>query len=341
MTGDRLAEAVAAVDAPDVVFALSRDGRRSVRCGGSGPAPCMPRDELRYEAGSASKSFTALLLTSLSAAGVVHGRDPALAHLAPGRPAGGDPVRLVHLMTHTSGLPALPADLYPRAVPRWSSNPFQRYGPDRVVAAFLRARPRHRPGGHWRYSNFGVSVLGHALSAAAGAPWQELMTRRLLGPLGLAHTSTLATPGADAAGHRKDGATPTPPLDVGGFLAAGAIRATPHDLLTFLEAHLEPERVPDALTRQALTLMRRPVLRRGHGHRHIHSLGWFVHPTGSGPAYFHAGATSGQQAFLGFRPGTGTAVAAVATRRFRRGDGFVAAAYALLTDDEPDGGRHR
>ncbi|NEC72644.1 penicillin-binding protein, partial [Streptomyces rochei] len=52
-----------------------------------------------------------------------------------------------------------------------------------------------------------------------------------------------------------------------------------------------------------------------------------------GPMYFHSGATLGQQAFLGFRPDTGTALAAVCTRRFRARDPFIATAYALLAGE--------
>lgn len=50
--------------------------------------------------------------------------------------------------------------------------------------------------------------------------------------------------------------------------------------------------------------------------------------------FFHGGATLGQQAILGFRPDTGTALAAVCTRRFRAHDPFVAVAYALLAAEE-------
>jgi hypothetical protein len=46
----------------------------------------------------------------------------------------------------------------------------------------------------------------------------------------------------------------------------------------------------------------------------------------------NSGATLGQQALLGFRPDTGTALAAVCTRRFRAHAPFVAAAYALLCE---------
>ncbi|MFI6083679.1 serine hydrolase domain-containing protein [Streptomyces sp. NPDC051217] len=319
---DRLDAAVRAVDAPEVVFALSVHGRRTVR---ASPGA----EGLRYEIGSASKTFAGLLLARLARSGHLAYEDSAADCLGPQPPPLVAPITLRHLITHTSGLPALPRDFYRQALPRWTTNPFAGYPADRVIDAFLRARPRHRPGRRWHYSNFGVSVLGHALSSATRTSWDALMEEQVLVPLGLSGTSTRgAGTATDAIGHAGDGVSEVPPLRIGGFAAAGAVRATPHDLLTFLEAHLRPERTP-ALA-HALHAVRRPVLRRGMGKAHTHTLTWFQHPTDNGPAYFHGGATSGQQAFIGFCPGTGTAVAAVATRRFRRADRFVPTAYEVL-----------
>ncbi|MBU8553237.1 beta-lactamase family protein [Streptomyces sp. Babs14] len=328
---DRLAEAVDASDAPDVVFAVSRHGRRTLHSGGTAPPPAVAREDLRYEIGSASKTLTGLLLALLIRRGVLTGAEPAAACLDPGHPAGPHPVTLAHLVTHTAGLPALPADFVPRALPAWRTNPYARYPADRVTGTFLRHGPRHRPGTRWHYSNYGVSVLGHALAAATRTPWEDLLTGQVLRPLGLSGTALRAEDEkTDATGHRKDGGTPVPAFDAGGFAAAGAVRSTPHDLLTFLEAHLDPARSPAA---GALRAVRVPVLRRGLGHRHVHTVAWFRHPTDGGPMYFHSGATLGQQAFLGFRPDTGTALAAVCTRRFRARDPFIATAYALLAGE--------
>lgn len=328
---ERLESAVDAVDAPDAVFAVSRHGRRTLYCGGTAPPPPVARADLRYEIGSATKTFTGLLLARLIQRGLLTGGEPAAVCLDPGRRTDSAPVTLAHLITHTAGLPALPADFYPRALPAWRTNPYGRYPAERVTAAFLRHRPRHRPGTRWHYSNFGVAVLGHALAAAAGTAWEELLAAHVLRPLGLSGTALRAEePKTDAVGHGKDGRTPTLPFDAGGFEAAGAVRATPHDLLTFLEAHLDPAGAPWA---DALRSVRTPVLRRGLGHRHVHTMAWFRHPTDGGPMYFHSGATLGQQAFLGFRPDTGTALVALCTRRFRAHDPFVATAYALLAEE--------
>ncbi|MFI1720595.1 serine hydrolase domain-containing protein [Streptomyces sp. NPDC020489] len=323
----RLAAAVDAVGAPDAVFALSRHGRRLVRSGGTAPAPAASRAERRYEIGSATKTFTALLLTRLIDTGAVTGSEPAATLLAPADSAPASPATLAHLITHTAGLPPLPRDFYVNALPAWRTNPYARYPAPRVREAFLRHHPRHRPGTRWRYSNFGVAVLGLALSAATGTTWEELLAAEVLHPLGLADTATRGDHVRDAVGHRKDGVTPTPGFDAGGFQAAGALRCTPNDLLTFLEAHLQPAATP---LREALTAVQRPVLRRGLTHRHVHTAGWFRHPTEGGPMYFHSGATLGQQAFLGFRPDTGTALAAVCTRRFGARDPFIPTAYGLL-----------
>lgn len=327
---ERLADAVTASDAPDVVFALSRHGRRSIVSGGTALPPPLPRETLRYETGSAAKTFTGLLLARLIHGGELSGREPASALLDGGRPTGANPVTLAHLITHTSGLPSLPAGFHLRGLPAWRTNPYARFPADRVVDAFLRHRSRHCPGTRWRYSNYGVAVLGHALVAATGTPWEELLADQVLRPLGLDGTTLRADgSGRDALGRGRDGVSLVPAFDAGGFQAAGAVRATPHDLLTFLEAHLDPTGVSPHLA-PALRAVRRPVLRRGVGHRHVHTIAWFRHPTDGGPMYFHSGATLGQQAFLGFRPDTGTALAAVCTRRFRAHDPFLATAYALL-----------
>ncbi|MEU0623438.1 serine hydrolase domain-containing protein [Streptomyces rubiginosohelvolus] len=335
-TARLLAEAARAVDAPDLVLAVSRNGVRTVHTGGSAEPGPVPRELMAYELGSASKPYAGLLLARLVAQGRVRYEDRAADLLAPGFPVHPAVRRITlrHLLTHTSGLPGLPADFYPQAVPRWSTDPYGGYPADRVVRAFLRARPRHRPGTRWHYSNFAVSVLGHTLAAATGTPWEVLLHQQVLAPLGLDATRVRPGPdGTDAVGHRRDG-TPVPALDTGGFTAAGAVRATPLDLLTFLEAHTEGAAgsPTDSSLAAALTEVTRPVLRRGLRHAHTHTLTWFQHPTPYGPVLFHAGATLGQQAFLGFRPGTGLAVAATATRRVHRADTFVATAYGLLTE---------
>ncbi|NLU67831.1 serine hydrolase domain-containing protein [Streptomyces sp. HNM0574] len=338
---ERLREAVESVDAPDVVFAHSQYGLRTVATGGTGPLPGVPREALRYELGSATKTFTGLLLAELARQQYVRLDEPAARRLLPPGPPAyrrgtgerhRDAITLLHLATHTSGLPRVPHDLIPQAVPKWRTNPYAAYGRRQLLDAFAGSRPRRAPGSHWWYSNFGVALLGIALSEAAGTHYPQLLHQRVLAPLGMDRTCLAPQePGEDATGHGRDGVRELPPFDPGGFTASAGVRATPGDLLTYLEAHLRPGATP---LPTALTYVRKPLLHTsaGAGRRHTYTLAWTRHPSPEGCVYFHSGATMGQEAFLGFRPDTGTAVVALATRRYARGRTVVRPAYRLLTE---------
>ncbi|WP_274559433.1 serine hydrolase domain-containing protein [Streptomyces spiramyceticus] len=335
----RLADALAAIDAPDVVLAVTRHGRRTLATGGTALAPAVspaerpavPRDALRYELGSISKTYSVLLLAALARSGALSLDDPLTAHLPGGLPLrhpASRRITLRHLATHTAGLPRIPRDLVPGAVMHPNANGYAGYGTERLLRAFARTRPRHRPGTRWHYSNFGLALLACAMSGATGADYAELLADHVLSPLGLTDT-TLNQSGdtrTNATGHRRNGSTPVPGIEGGAFTAAAGVRSTPGDALSYLEAHLAPEATP---LRHALRDVQVPQLRRGLRRRETHTLTWYQHPAPGGPLLFHAGATFGQKAFLGFHPATGTALAAFATRRgeFRR---LLGTAYELL-----------
>ncbi|WP_369199798.1 serine hydrolase domain-containing protein [Streptomyces sp. PU-14G] len=327
---DWLARETARIAAPDVVLAVTRRGTRTVVTGGRRPEPAAPREGLRYELGSVSKTYTVLLLAALAAEGVLDEDDPLAAHLPPAldlpHPASGA-ITLRHLATHTAGLPRIPHRLVPGAVLRPSTSGYARYDTGRLLRAFAATRPRHPAGRHWTYSNFGVALLGPALARAAHSSYPAMLHARVLRPLRLESTTLEPGPeGADAVGHRADGRSPVPPMDMGAFHAAGSVRATPDDMLGYLEAHLHPADSPLAGPLRAVQV---PQLHRGGRQGETHTLTWFQHPAPGGPLLFHAGATLGQQAFLGYHPATGTGLAAVATRRSQR-CGLVQSAYDLL-----------
>lgn len=333
-TAARLAEAVAGVDAPDVVFAVTRGGLRTVATGGtstSASAPT-PRESLRYELGSASKTFAGLLLVELARSGALAPDDPLTGHLPGVRPrhASARRITLRQLATHTSGLPRIPADLVPDALLHPHVNSYARYDTERLLHAFARTRPRFRPGSRWRYSNFGAALLGSALAHAAGATPAEypaVLEQHVLRPLGLADTGLSARP-SDAVGHRADGKTPAVPADMAAFSPAGSVRSTPADLLTYLEALLSPG---SGALPTPLRDVQVPLLRFGRLHRDVRTPAWIQHPAPGGPLLFHAGATFGQQSFLGFHPATGTGLAALATRRIGAlGGSAIGGAYELL-----------
>ncbi|WUH95828.1 beta-lactamase family protein [Streptomyces sp. NBC_00433] len=322
-----LESALARVRAPDVVLAVSRDGRRTYASGGTDPVPAVPREELGFALGSLSKTFTVLLLADLARDGVLGLDEPVAAHL----PLPPGPARLItprHLATHTSGLPRVPRDLVAGAVLHPYANGYAGYTRGRLLSALARTRVRHTPGTRWHYSNFGLALLGPLLETTAGAAFADLLADRVLRPLALTATTlgadTLPPSRVAAVGRRGDGRTPLPPTHMAAFAAAGGLLSTPGDLLTYAEALLRPT--------GALRDVQVPQLRRGSAHRReTHTLTWYQHEAAGGPVLFHAGATFGQQCFLGFHPATRTAVAAFATRHDRT-SAVVGAAYRLLQD---------
>ncbi|MBO8202744.1 beta-lactamase family protein [Streptomyces smyrnaeus] len=327
---DRITLEAARIEAPDVVLGVTRGGRRTVVTGGRAPEPATPREALRYELGSLSKTFTVLLMAALAAEGLLTQDDRLAAHLPRTlrlpHPASRR-IALRHLATHTSGLPRIPRDLLPGALLRPRHSGYARYDTERLLRAFATTRPRHPAGRRWNYSNFGVALLGSALARAGSAAYPALLGTRVLRPLGLTGTTLGPGPvGADAVGHRANGRSPLPPTDMGAFAAAGAVRATPHDMLSYLEAHLHPAGTPLS---GPLKEVQEPQLHRGGRRGETHTLTWFQHPAPGGPILFHAGATFGQQAFAGYHPASGVGVAAVATR-WSRACRLVPVAYELL-----------
>ncbi|MBL8329492.1 MAG: beta-lactamase family protein [Rubrivivax sp.] len=150
----------------------------------------------RFEYGSVTKTFTALLL-----ADAVQRRDLQLAEpveAALGRPlrdSAGEPITWLDLATHRSGLPRLPANLEP---PR-PADPYAGYGAAQLQAFVEAWKPQVPRQARWEYSNLGFGLLGHALGLRAGKPYPALLAERVLQPLGLTDIR-VATPGDPGAG---------------------------------------------------------------------------------------------------------------------------------------------
>ncbi len=124
----------------------------------------------RFEIGSISKSFTAIGLLQLEAEGKFSPRQPITNYLpwfsirSEYRPITGH-----DLLTHTAGFPTDRDDIPSSLAQAYEVR-------DRIAAA---------PGSYWSYSNVGYQVLGYALGAIAGRPSNEVVTDRILVPLGM------------------------------------------------------------------------------------------------------------------------------------------------------------
>lgn len=178
-----LRETQAAARQPSLSAAVARDGQVAwaeavgFAGGRSGGVPASP--DTAYRVGSVTKTFVAVAVLQLVAAGRVGLDDPVSRHV-PDAPVGDATV--AQLLSHTSGLQAeTDGDWWERS-------------PGYTWAALVAQGTTRRfgPGRKYHYSNLGYAVLGRLLETLEGAPWDQVITRKLLSPLGMHRTQRTA-----------------------------------------------------------------------------------------------------------------------------------------------------
>jgi CubicO group peptidase (beta-lactamase class C family) len=298
-----------------------RDGQMETAAFGrlSAESDARPDERTLYEIGSVSKVFTAVLLAERVIAGEMALDDPVQKYLPDHvtLPAFEEqPIRLVDLATHTSGLPRMPDNFAP-GDPR---NPYADYDA-KLLYAFLSGHTLARaPGSQYEYSNLAMGLLGHVLERQAGRDYDALLRDRIAEPLAMADTSIALSEDQRARlapGHDADGA-PYPNWDLGALAGAGAIRSTTADLLKFLAANLDP---PEGPLGDALRLVQEPRHDIAPGAGQI-ALGW--HVAGDGFSRMHSGQTGGYHSICIFNPRTKVGVVVLTNTATGEVDAFAA-----------------
>ncbi|MBC2902890.1 serine hydrolase domain-containing protein [Streptomyces cupreus] len=221
----RIAVAQSEGRAPSLVAAVVRGGsavwhgsRTSVEGHG-------PDENVQYRIGSITKTFTAVLVMRLRDEGLLDLGDPLEKHL-PGTGAG--EATVAELLAHTGGLAAESPG------PWWERTPGS-MRPE--LSDVLGEQPLLHPvGRRHHYSNPGYTVLGALVEKLRGAPWEDVLRREVLGPLGLSRTS--GQPKAPHAGGWAvhpwaDVMLPEPAEDLGRMAPAGQLWSTTADLARF------------------------------------------------------------------------------------------------------------
>jgi D-alanyl-D-alanine-carboxypeptidase/D-alanyl-D-alanine-endopeptidase len=194
----------------------------------------VPGGDTVYEIGSLSQVLTAVLLADAVVRGEVELEDPVSRYLPRGSVVPrheNAPIRLVHLATHTSGLPA--AAVYGRRSPLASTSRLLRF-----VRKQKLARP---PGSAYQESLLGVALLGMALEKGTGKDYESLLLERVLLPLGMGSTRTEPSASMEsrlARGHDASGKAVSAQRQPAPLLACCALRSTVHDLLRLVGAYL-------------------------------------------------------------------------------------------------------
>jgi CubicO group peptidase (beta-lactamase class C family) len=246
-----------------------------------------------FETGSVGKTFTALLLADAVGRGEVRLDDPIRKYLpktvtVPTR--FGREITLLHLVTHTSGLPVIPDNLAPAD----ELNPYADYTVA-LLYEFLAGYRLPSLGTRYEYSNLGFGLLGHVLELRTGMSYEKLLTTRIASALGMPDTvmtPTTAMASRLATGYR--GGEAFPRWDNPTLAGAGGGVSTATDLAIYLAANLGLSETPLA---ESMASTHDPRFEAGEMHV---AMGWHLRWTEAGTVVEHHGATGGSWAYVGF-----------------------------------------
>ena len=285
-------------------------------------------DTTSFRIASISKVFTAAAVMQLRDAGLLSLDDPVTEHLSWFRPANADehpPVRIRHLLTHTSGLPTNSAAT--------DFNAMTQPVADAMIAALPGQRLVFEPGTESKYSNLGFAVLGQLVEAVSDRPFGAYLTEELLAPLGLDRTVPHPAPEfRQATGYRarepERAREPSAFLHLAAFTPAGGMATTASDLLRFASFLLDPSRAPDVLAPETVREMQRvhhPVGDQGGS-----GLAWAVERGPESHVIYHGGGLPTQTSHLRLDLRHGLAAIALTNAMDADAAAYAREALALL-----------
>lgn len=298
---------------PSLALAVVRD-RAVLHLAGAGENP-RPDPKTQYRLGSITKTITATLVMQLRDEGFFALDDLLYRHL-PGTPIGG--VTLRQLLGHVSGLQREPDG------PWWERTAGGDV--DQLLGGLSYEKLVGPPFLRYRYSNLAYGLLGVVLSRVTGQSWSELVTKRVLDPLGMKRTSYLPVePYARGYVVHSLGDTlhEEPRPDSGAMAPAGQLWSTVTDMAKWAGFLADP--APAVLARETVDEMCAPVA--------IADLETWTSGHGLGPQLFRVG----ERVYAGHGGSMPGYVAHLAVhRRSRFGVVVFANAYGLRDDSIKD-----
>ena len=189
-----------------------------------------------FRIGSTSKAFTSLSILMLADQGKVSLNDPVHT-LAPevwfsNRWEAGDPIRVVHLLEHTTG---------------WDDLHLREYAKQAPDAMTLREgldydhhsrTSRWPPGTRMAYCNSGPPVAAFIVEKISGQKFEDFVRQNLFIPIGM-KTATYfeSAPGTATTLYHEDGKTPYPYWHIL-LRPAGSINASANDMAAYVQFYL-------------------------------------------------------------------------------------------------------
>jgi D-alanyl-D-alanine carboxypeptidase len=256
--------------------------------------------DTRFRNGSMNKMFTATAVMQLVEAGRLS-LDDTVGKVMPAYP-NADVARKVtirHLLGHTGGT----GDFFG---PLFTQNRLTLKTHADYVAMFGSRAPLHEPGAEFRYSNYGMLLLGEIIERVSGQSYVDYVRTEVFEPAGMTSTGSLpeteTVPNRATGYMRRDDAwVPNSDTLPWSGTAAGGGYSTVGDFFRFAEALQSGKLVSPASLRQMTT----PGLNRQYG------FGMALAGDGATRSFGHGGGAPGQNGDLRIFPESGYVLVAL------------------------------
>ena len=304
-----------------------------------------------YGIGSVTKSFTALSIMQLAEQGKLNVDDPVDTYVPINIRPGGESIRISHLMSHSSGIPAL---AYAEAVIRGATGAGENWFPIASCSDLLTFMADAqdwtltRPGERWFYLNEGYALLGYIIEKCSGMPYEEYVHKHVLAPLGMKRSffsKEEVEKDPDAATPyiiTREGERKPSTYSYGGISSDGALISNVLDLSRYVAMYLNWGEYGGVrlLSRESVEVMEAPQValpHQGPFGEGSYGYGLSIAPDFLGYKLVgHGGSVLVATAYMGFIPGQGVGIALLAN-----GSGYLLSqlgmyGLAILLEKDPE-----
>ncbi|MCL0079777.1 serine hydrolase [Dehalococcoidia bacterium] len=304
-----------------------------------------------YGIGSVTKSFTALSIMQLAEQGKLNVDDPVDTYVPINIRPGGESIRISHLMSHSSGIPAL---AYAEAVIRGATGAGENWFPIASCSDLLTFMADAqdwtltRPGERWFYLNEGYALLGYIIEKCSGMPYEEYVHKHVLAPLGMKRSffsKEEVEKDPDAATPyiiTREGERKPSTYSYGGISSDGALISSVLDLSKYVAMYLEWGEYDGTrlLSKDSIEAMETPQValpHQGPFGEGSYGYGLSIAPDFLGYKLVgHGGSVLVATAYMGFIPGQGVGIALLAN-----GSGYLLSqlgmyGLAILLEKDPE-----
>lgn len=292
-----------------------------------------PSNATLYEIGSITKTITGMLLAKAVIDKKVKLEDDVQQYLKgdyANLEYNGSPVRLVHLLNHSSGLPFMLPDkpeLFKN--PNYDSLSFilsaieKKYTRQQFFEDLKKVKLDTVPGIKLKYSNAAAQLLAYILEMVYGSSYGELVRKFVSGPLGMPDTKLGPLQKDEknlAKGYNGNGIS-MPYTNSG---AAGGINSTIADMVAYARFHLD-EKNP------LVSLSHKPTW--GDIQYYASGLNWQMQAKANQPRrIFQSGGTAGFSSFMVIYPDLNVGIVLLSNESDQNSQGALSQAAEAILD---------